>query len=67
MDIETGAKRLAYFFLAIIWIGSLAAGAADGAYQLGRVIAFLLVFTVCYMILGAGIAWVYRGFRGKPR
>lgn len=65
MNIGTGAKRLAYFFLAIIWVSTIALNFRFGAAAVGEAIAYLLVFTAVYMIFGAGVAWVYRGFRGS--
>lgn len=64
MNIERGAKRAAYFFLGIIWVLVLLIAAVEsGAYGVGRSMVYLLIFTLCYQLFGAAVAWVYRGFK----
>lgn len=63
MNIERGLKRLSYVFICATWIGTLLAFANDGPAMLGQCVAYLLVFTLCYMLLFNVMAWALRGFK----
>lgn len=68
MNRETKFKRAWYFILVAIWVvgclwGMLEAGAAG----FGRMIAYLLFFTLFWQLLGGTLVWVGRRLsRGNP-
>lgn len=57
-----GMKRLAWSFIAMVWVISLAANFRNGAAAVGEAIAYLLIFTLVFMLLYRGAAWVIAGF-----
>lgn len=66
MDIRKGFDRLSKAFLALTWIIFLAVGIANGEpARFGENLVYMLVFTVFFMLICKGIAWVYNGFTSK--
>lgn len=57
-----GFKRIWYFILGLVWLVTVMAGIEKGAAQLGEYIAYLLVFSLGWLLLGAALMWVARGF-----
>ena len=62
MNWSRGFKRIWYVLLGMVWIGTLA-NEWGSASLIGRDIAYLLLFTLGWLIVGAVILWIARGFK----
>lgn len=62
MNWSRGFKRVWYFILGLIWIGTIANSASSGPAVMGEYIVYLLFFSVGWQLFGAALLWVARGF-----
>lgn len=63
---DEGFRRVRYAFLAVSWFIFVVAqfGLGHSAAQIGEYSVYMLVFTVCAVLVGRGCIWVVRGFLG---
>lgn len=67
MNWDRGLKRVAYFLIGFVWLATLAFVASDGPFVIGQTIAYLLFFTLAFILLYAAVRWVVRGFLPPER
>lgn len=72
VNVREGFRRLNVAFVGLVWIAALALLAYDiyqghGVSHAAQVIGGLFVFTLCWALLSAGVAWIARGFTNNSR
>lgn len=66
MNWERGLQRVAYLFIALVWVVTIVSVGADSSWNaaaLGYTIPWLLLFTLVFMLAYMAVRWVVRGFR----
>lgn len=66
MNIRKGLKRLNYFFLALVLIGTMINSAGNPG-KIGENIVYFFIFVFCWMVFWMAVNWVIRGFTDKTK